>query len=292
MKIHAVSLPAQYMALFRAIETARPGHKRLFSDPLAAAFLSRELQWISRAASLPLLGTPITKMINRQRSGALSSGIARTRYIDELVEKGIAGGARQLIILGAGFDTRAQRMEALRTVPVFEFDLPETARFKRSRLESLPEALTDHVRYCEADFNRQDLAQLFRETRVDVSLPTLVLWEGVTNFLSPASVNAIFRVLGSFVRGSSVIFTYIDKRVLDSPSLYDATDRLLLRRSSKDEPWAFGFHPDELPHYLDLFEFTLQADTGASEYRHMYMPERAGWNRGYGFYRVAVAGRK
>ena len=292
MKINAVSIPARYMALFRAIETARPGHKRLFSDPFAAAFLTRRLQWIAKVSSLPILGSPVVKLVNRQRSGALSSGIARTCYIDELVEKSIAGGARQLIILGAGFDTRALRMEALRSIPVIEFDLPETARFKRATLEALPCGLPAHVRYYEADFNRQDLAQLFREKQIDTGLPTLVLWEGVTNYLSPASVNTIFRVLNSFVKGSSIIFTYIDKLVLESPSLYDATDKLALRRSSKDEPWAFGFHPAELPHYLDLFGFTLQADTGACEYRHMYMPERAGWNKGYGFYRVAVARRK
>lgn len=292
MKIHAVSIPARYMALFRAIETARPGHKRLFNDPFAAAFLTRELQWIIKLSTLPLLGSPVVRMINRRRSGALSSGIARTRYIDELVEKSIAGGARQLIILGAGFDTRAQRMELLHSIPVIEFDLPETARFKRVTLEALPGGLPGHVRYCEADFNRQDLAQLFKETQIDTSVPTLILWEGVTNYLSPASVNTIFRVLNSFVRGSSVIFTYIDKLVLESPSLYDATERLVVKRSSKDEPWAFGFHPAELPHYLDLFGFTLQADTGACEYRHMYMPERAGWNKGYGFYRVAVAAKR
>jgi hypothetical protein len=80
--------------------------------------------------------------------------------------------------------------------------------------------------------------------------------------------------------------------VVESPRLYEATDKLLDRRSSKDEPWAFGFYPVELPHYLAMFGFDLQGDKSACEYRHMYMPERAGWNKGYGFYRVAFARRK
>jgi len=292
MKMKAVSIPAQYMALFRAIETARPCNKRLFSDPLAAAFLTPQQQWIKRAAAAPLLGQLVIRLVNRRRSGALSAGIARTRYIDELVERCIAQGARQVLILGAGFDTRALRLASLKNLPVIEFDLPETARFKRSVLEAAAGALPGHVRYYEADFNNQDLDSLFIEKQIDTSLVTAVIWEGVTNYLTPASVNTVFRVLNTFARGSSVIFTYINKLVLESPRLFDATDRLTGRRSDKDEPRAFGFHPAELPHYLDLFGFNLQEDTSACEYRRLYMSERVGLNRGYGFYRVAMAVRK
>src|SRR5882757_9732265 len=124
MKIQAVCIPAQYMALFRAIETARPCGKRLFSDPFAAAFLSRRQQWLQRAAAMPLLGAFVVQVINRRRAGALSAGIARTKYIDELLETCIAQGARQLIILGARFDTRALRLDCLKNLPVIEFDLP------------------------------------------------------------------------------------------------------------------------------------------------------------------------
>jgi len=291
MKIQAVSIPAQYMALFRAIETARPCHKRLFSDPYAAAFLTPQQQWIKKASALPLLGPLVVKMVNRRRSGALSAGIARTRYIDELLERCVARGARQLLILGAGFDTRALRLDCIKSLPVIEFDLPETTRFKRSVLEAAGQ-LPGHVRYYEADFNKQDLDSLFTEKQIDTNLVTTIVWEGVTNYLTPASVNTIFRVLNTFPKGSSIIFTYINKLVLESPRLFEATDRLFQRGSDKDEPRAFGFHPAELPHYLNLFGFSLQEDTSACEYRHLYMPERSGLNKGYGFYRVAMAVKK
>jgi len=291
MKFKAVSIPAQYMALFRAIETARPCHKRLFSDPMAAAFLTPQQQWINKAAATPLLGPLVIRAVNRRRSGALSAGIARTRYIDELLERGIASGARQVLILGAGFDTRALRLDSLKNLPVIEFDLPATARFKRSVLEAAG-ALPRQVRYYEADFNKQDLDTLFAEKQIDTSLVTAVIWEGVTNCLTAAAINTVFRVLNTFTKGSSVIFTYIDKLVLESPRLFDATDRLATQRSDKDELRIFGFHPAELPHYLDLFGFILQEDCSACEYRRLYMPERGWLNRGYGFYRVATAIRK
>ena len=292
MKVKAVSIPAQYMALFRAIETARPCSKRLFSDPFAASFLSRRQQWLQRAAALPLLGTFVVQAINRRRRGALSAGIARTKYIDELLEVSIAQGARQLIILGAGFDTRALRLDCLKNLPVIEFDLPETARFKRLALQAATGGLPEHVRYYEADFNKQDLDELLADKQVDTRIPTTVIWEGVTNYLTPASVNTIFRVLTRFGKGSSVIFTYIDKHVLESPGMFETGGAPPGPRSEKDEPRAFGFYPSELPHYLDLFGFTLQEDTCAGEYRRLYMPERSGLHKGYGFYRVAMAAKR
>lgn len=291
MKMQAVSIPAQYMALFRAIETARPCHKRLFSDPLATAFLSRRQQWVRRAATAPLLGPLVIKTINRRRSGALSAGIARTRHIDDLLEKCIARGVRQVLILGAGFDTRALRLDSLKNIPVIEFDLPATVRFKRAVLQAAG-MLPPQVRYYEADFNRQDLDTIFSEQQIDSRLVTAIVWEGVTNHLTAASVNTVFRVLNTFAKGSSVIFTYIDRLVLESPRLFEATDRLTQRPCDKDEPRAFGFSPAELPHYLDLFGFTLQQDHSACECRRLYMPERSSLNRGYSFYRVALAERK
>jgi methyltransferase (TIGR00027 family) len=291
MKFKAVCIPAQYMALFRAIETARPCHKRLFSDPFAAAFLNRQQRWISKASAWPVLGPLVVRSVNRRRSGALSAGIARTRYIDELLEKCIAAGARQVIILGAGFDMRALRLERCNTLPVVEFDLPEMTRFKQWALSATTGSLPGHVRYYEADFNNQDLDHLFTEKQIDTHLPTAIIWEGVTNYLAPASVNTILRVLQAFAKGSSLIFTYIDKRVMESPRLFDAA-AWQGPRSTKDEPQSFGFHPAELPHYLALFGFTLQDDRGVGELRRLYMPERGGLNRGYDFYRVAVARRK
>ena len=87
------STTAEYMALFRALESRRSG--RLFDDPLAAAFLSPSLRWVVRAAAVPLVGDAVAALIDGRWPGARTSGIARTRFIDDVVH-GV--GVRQILL--------------------------------------------------------------------------------------------------------------------------------------------------------------------------------------------------
>jgi methyltransferase (TIGR00027 family) len=59
----------------------------------------------------------------------------RTRFIEERLAEAIERGATQLVILGAGFDTRGYRLtELLRHARVFEVDQPSTQEYKRRRV--------------------------------------------------------------------------------------------------------------------------------------------------------------
>jgi methyltransferase (TIGR00027 family) len=123
------------MAFFRAIETVRPSHKRLFADPYATIFLDDGLKRAIKLSTLPLIGRVVPKIIQSKGPGALSSGIARTKYIDNLLQQTIRNGVKQVIILCAGFDTRTLRLDFLHSVPVIEIDHPDTAKLKIEKLE-------------------------------------------------------------------------------------------------------------------------------------------------------------
>src|SRR5688572_27258290 len=110
MKVDKASQTAQYMALFRALETTEPANKRLFIDPFAISFLEGKLHLAARLSPLSFVRSYVQKTIRRKIPGALSSGIARTRYIDDLLQQTIQHNIKQVIILGAGFDTRALRL--------------------------------------------------------------------------------------------------------------------------------------------------------------------------------------
>jgi|SRR5208337_3795114 len=127
MKANTASRTAQYMALFRAFETVCPFHIRLFSDPYAVSFLDNGLKLVIRISTFPLFGRFIPKIIQSKGPGALSSGIARTKYIDDLLELTIRNGVKQVLILGAGFDTRALRLGFLNTISIIEIDHPDTS---------------------------------------------------------------------------------------------------------------------------------------------------------------------
>jgi methyltransferase (TIGR00027 family) len=121
------------MALFRAIESAQPKGRRLFNDPFAAMFVGTFLRRVVRWSAMPILGPALRGIIDRFWPGARSSGVARTRLIDDWIGVSIANGSQQLVVLGAGFDSRAWRMPVLADVPVFEVDHAATAAEKQRR---------------------------------------------------------------------------------------------------------------------------------------------------------------
>ena len=276
------------MALFRAIETGRSRNKRLFDDTRAAMFLDRELKLVAGMSSVPVIGRIVPLIIQKIAPGALSSGIARTKYIDDLLHEAVIQGVRQVVILGAGFDTRAERLDFLKNIPVIEIDHPDTARFKISVLEKAG-TLKKNVIYCQIDFNKKALDGASIAGKINFDAPTAVVWEGVTNYLNEESVDKIFAFLGHFSGQTYVILTYIDRAVIDDPDNFHGIGRLSKKLNEAQEGWSFGFRPAELSAYLKKFKLVLLEDLSAVEYRRRYMPERKSILTGYEFYRVAFA---
>lgn len=279
------------MALFRAIETAMPFRKRLFYDPFATLFLDRRLKSATKMSSLPLIGRLVPQIIHFKSPGALSSGIARTKYIDDLLQRTIEDGVKEVIILGAGFDTRALRLHFLKDISVIEIDHPDTQQFKLDKLKKILGSLPKNISYCQIDLNKQVLEDLFVANNLSFDTLTTIIWEGVTNYLTPIAVEKTLSFIRRFPKGSYFIFTYIDRLVLDSPPSFEGTDKLFKKLRESEEQWTFGFNPDELSDYLVKFGLALVEDQSAKEYRDKYMPERGGLLRGYEFYRVVFAKR-
>jgi methyltransferase (TIGR00027 family) len=289
MKKDTASRTAQYMALYRALETSRPAGRRLFADPYAIHFLDPGLRLACRAAAFGPGERLLYRYIQGRMPGSLASGIARTRLIDDLLESGVRQGIRQVIILGAGFDTRSLRLGSLGAANVIEIDHPDTQRRKLSILERELPSLPSNTRYLSIDFDRQSLAGLLDEQWIDFSLPTFFIWEGVTNYLQPEAIAATFALTAKFAEGSMIVFTYIHRRVLEAPGEFFGAERLLRDLERIEEKWTFGFDPEALPAYLGGFGWELMEDMGAADYREKYLPERKGILKGYEFYRVAMA---
>jgi methyltransferase (TIGR00027 family) len=283
-----VSRTAEYMALFRALESGRDG---LFDDPCARAFLSPALRAAVCAARVPLLGAAVPAFIDRRWPGARTSGVARTRLIDDALVAAVASGIRQVVLLGAGFDARAARLPALESTRVFEVDRLATQTVKRARLAALLGREPAHVGFVAVDFDRDRLDVALAAAGFDARRQAVFVWEGVTNYLTAEAVDATLRFIAGTAVGTRVVFTYVDRRVLDDTeaTAFAGTARLraLLRRSG--EPWTFGLDPPTLPTYLAQRGLTLREDVGAAEYRTRYWGAASARMVGYEFYRVAIA---
>jgi len=285
------SSTAAYMALFRAVETAGPRRPRLFSDPLAAGLLPPSLRAVAGIARLPVVGRAVPALLDAGWPRTRSSGVVRTRLIDELLGEAIGDGATQLVILGAGYDSRPYRLPEAQALSVFEVDHPATQRVKRARLAALG-ASADHVRFVAVDFEVDDVAARLADAGFDARSRSLVLWEGVVSYLHAPAVDHTFALLRALcVAGSRVVFTYVDGRALDGSIRFPEAKRWGSWVRANGEPFVFGFRPDALGAYLRDRGLRLDSDRTTAEVARCYAATLGRREAGSDLYRVAVATR-
>jgi methyltransferase (TIGR00027 family) len=205
-----------------------------FADPVAMALLrDDERVVVQRArAGVPPKGWAERVEFEMVRAGAQVI-VPRTVAIDDAVR---THPAPQLVILGAGLDSRAWRMSELRDVEVFEIDHPASQRDKRSRLGEL-QPLAKSVRFVPIDFTHDRLDTALASAGHRPEEVTTWIWEGVVAYLRRADVAATVRVVGGrSTAGSRLIVNY------QSPSLPAAIDRLAARAltttARRRSPWA------------------------------------------------------
>ena len=259
-------------ALFRALEARRPAADRVADDPLAVKFLTPEFRALAVAGSVPLARRLIESVIDRRWPCARGGVVARTRLIDEAIAAALPG-VQQVLILGAGYDSRAYRLAQLRDVAVFEVDHPATQAAKRRILRRGSVQIPASVRFVPVEFGADDLAAKLAESGFASGKPTLVLWEGVTNYLDPVSVDATFSFLASAIAsGSPVLFTYVDRAMLDGSAVFEGSATTMRAVRRVGEPFTFGLNPEEVPGYLSDRGFVMESDTVVRDAAERFYP--------------------
>jgi methyltransferase (TIGR00027 family) len=262
------SRTAEYVALFRAIESSLPAKRRLFEDSVAKEFLGARFGLLATLCRVPGAADLIAGYIDRRWAGARSSAV---------------------VILGAGFDARAYRLPGLSDVAVFEVDHPATLAKKRSVLRRASLDAPSRVRSVGIDFRSADLAPVMDAAGYSTQARTFILCEGVTNYLTEAAVDTTLRWCARAAAGSQLLFTYVHRAVLDDPGSFAGTERLFATLKKAGEQWTFGLEPGELAGFLEKRGLELEHDIGSSEYRARYLPQVTRIMRGYEFYRIAIA---
>lgn len=142
---------------------------------------------------------------------------ARQTLYDSVVERYLPT-ITQFVNLGAGFDTRALRLPTGTPVRSFEVDTPTTLRTKQ---EMLKRAGVDAagVTFVAADLEKDDWLSRLVEAGFDPSTPALFLWEGVTPYLEPSTVESALRTIAGAAQGSLLAFDYFTTEVLRSEAL-------------------------------------------------------------------------
>lgn len=228
--------------MFRALDQHRPRSARIVDDPYAELFLGPLYQAALRAGR-----------IGGRFAPAIVTYIqARHRYIDEALVAALERGVEQVVIAGAGYDSRAYRFaEALAGRPVYELDFPSTSRRKAARVAAagarLPRA---DVRRIEVDFTREGVAAALDRTDFRTGAPTFFVWEGVSMYLSRDAVKGALRSFRERASPASEL-AFDLWYLLDAPDLVSTAHRVTPNLFHLlGEPIVFGLHPEDLPDFL------------------------------------------
>lgn len=278
MKAERPSRTAHFVALGRAVADTGLSHVPNFRDPTARVFLSEKgEQSLAKIAHAARAEKPGIRVEMARGMGDLMA--LRTSAIDAAVRDALAGGATQLVILGAGYDGRAWRMPELAGVHVFEIDHPATQGDKRTRLSELPPT-TAVVSFVSIDFERESLASVLERAGHNRSSPTCWIWEGVVMYLTRDAMRATLAdIAGRSAPGSTLIVNYhtVHRRFVA---------RLIYRLIG--EPQISAWSPDEMAADLRSVGFVVGEDSGMADWNDRFAQGQAKVERA-SYMRVAIA---
>jgi methyltransferase (TIGR00027 family) len=283
---------AEAAAALRAASAAARDELVRGPDRLAARFVETAPR-LTAIVKVPLLRRLAPLAAERLLPGSYWYELARVRHMDGVLRREVAAGARQVVVLGAGFDSRAYRFaDRLAGIPTFEVDHPVTASVKRARVRRILGALPRHVRYVNADLavmgqlEERLAAGGFRHDR-----RTLVIWSGVTPYIPEHGVDAVLRWLArDAAPGSSIVFDYAYREAVEGSGFFYGAPQLRRRLAEGGEPLRFGVCRDAIGEFVARRGLELLSDLGPEllEQRYLVRRERLA-GRPYGFVAIAHA---
>lgn len=187
MRPSGVWATAVGVARVRALESER--EDALFRDPLARAFAAAGGLW-------PSSPPPADEAARRRRLGVAFSIVIRTRFLDDLLREAAVSGVRQVVLLGAGMDSRAFRMDWPEGTRLFEVDTAAPLDFKASVLRR-ERALARCERITVPVDLREDWPRALAAAGHDPAAPTVWIAEGLLIYLPEDAVELLLARIGA-----------------------------------------------------------------------------------------------
>lgn len=261
-----VSQTAMLIASLRALACYEEDPLIHGSDYIAELFLPDDKR-------IPLKTAEYRPVIKKAvPEGLYEYVIARTKYFDELFSQYLSLQIPQIVLLGAGYDSRAYRYENLiKNSKIYEVDTSAIQKVKCKILKDNALEIHPNVLYVTADFEQDEWFQKLCDAGYQSSLQTLYIWEGVTFYLSPKSVNWMLGLLKQHsLAGSILSFDYQHKD----------NDNPLIDTGLRSETIRFGLNTKECENYLRRFGYSviekIDSETMCNRYLTMVNGKRFG----------------
>ena len=265
---------AQGVAKQRLIETIAGADKRVINDPYADSF-------VIGSGFIKLMGHKLNAWLSKKLApGFHEHLIARTKFIDELIQKSAVNGTEQYVILGAGYDSRAHRLELPSSLKIFDVDQPEVSDNKLAKLpKELPNS--DNVTYVNIDFSYQSLTEQLIGAGFDQKKSTIFTLEGVSQYITKEAVSSTIKELASLTRDTNSIFfmSYVDELLDKNPEACfgegypnPAKKASLIKGLSAKvgEPWISFYNGAEIEDLLSQNGYSIEENVTLEDLNSLY----------------------
>ncbi len=260
---------AEGIALHRLDESRKPEGERILNDPYAIHFVDPKT--LAFAASHPEEAKRMADEMEALFPGLGNSIRARVRYFDDFVRQRLDEGTEQMVIMGAGYDTRAYRIPGMEKIRVFEVDHPDTQAVKIEKILTIFGALPGYVAYVPVDLEAEMLADRLKEHGYDPSKKTLFVLEGLVMYLPPAAVDEMLSfIVHNSGKGSAVIFDYYPQSVLDGTAGETGKNIARYLETQAREQLKFGIVGVTAKTFLAERGFSSITEVTATDYKRAY----------------------
>jgi methyltransferase (TIGR00027 family) len=225
---------------------------------------------------IPLLRKLLVQVIAPK--GIYQYTVARTKYIDAVYQGILDQGFDQVLIFGAGFDTRALRFQDRSgDTRIFELDVPITQQAKLGQYAKRGLEIPPNVSFIAIDFDRESLPEKLDEAGFRRGAKSLFLLEGLLMYLQPESVEGTFQVIADFAGpGSTVVFDYVRASVLRQEGLHYGEKQIRETVAKSGERWCFGLQEDEVAPFLEQYGLKVREHLNTQDLERLYFTTASG----------------
>jgi methyltransferase (TIGR00027 family) len=267
------SRTAEWMCLCRAISCLEKDYCYRSDDRVALSLLPNFLRLVIH---IPFVGRLLLRVFAAK--GIYEYVIARTKYIDAVFRQALSDQFSQILLFGAGFDTRALRFqEEARQTKIFEMDAPATQEAKLVQYQKRNLSIPPNVVFVPIDFDRESLPLKLNQAGFKRNQRSLFILEGVLEYLQPQSVDQMFRTIRELAgAGSEVLFNYVYASVIRHEDMYYGEEGAMETLAKAGESWQFGIEKGEIGQFLSRYGFELRDHRDSRELEEMYFRDPAG----------------
>ena len=193
----------------------------------------------------------------------------RKAFCERQAREGIAAGATQILVLGAGYDTLGWRLSReFPGVNFFEIDHPATARLKARGIAAM--GTRKNLCLIAEDLGKRQLVEVLKAQELwGQGVPAVIVAEGLVMYLPPEAVQELFCQCAAITGAESrIAFSYIPAGADGRLDAGRWTGLMLWLQKVVGEPWLWSIRPEELGEFLEKSGWTIATEMRGVKGRH------------------------